>query len=204
MCPAMWKLARTPAATSVGSPVVRAGANQLDRGARVLLRVERQRRLVPRQPLAVPVLGLLLLQTRRVRQQQLQKVGRPLRAEDRPAEPQPHQPRQIRRVVDVRVRDDDRVQTRRVERRVFPIPLPQLPQPLKQPAIDQHPATLTFHQVLRPRHRPHPAPETQFRHLTSLQISMPIDHARLSKNETGSAVGQRLMRYSIRVAFQLH
>jgi hypothetical protein len=57
-------------------------------------------------------------------------------------------------VVNVRVRDDDGVETLRVERRLFPVALPQLPQPLKQPAVNQHPRAVALDQILRAGHSP--------------------------------------------------
>src|SRR5436853_6402452 len=66
---------------------VRASMNQLQSGVRVRFRVERERGRVSREVVAVAILRLLLLQTRGVRQQQLQEVCRPLRPVDRPLVP---------------------------------------------------------------------------------------------------------------------
>ena len=60
-----------------GSPVFGTGRNSSSAALRVLLGVQRQGRLVPRQVMAVPVIGILFLQARRIGQQYLEQVGRP-------------------------------------------------------------------------------------------------------------------------------
>jgi hypothetical protein len=49
---------------------------------------------------------------------------------------------------------DDRVNSGRVDRERLPVALSQLLQPLKKPAVDEDPATVTLQQVLRSGHGP--------------------------------------------------
>ena len=55
-------------------------------------------------------------------------------------------------MVEMRVRQDDSVNRRRIDGQRLPIPQPQFLQPLKQPAIDQDPPALHLEQVFRPGH----------------------------------------------------
>jgi hypothetical protein len=56
-------------------------------------------------------------------------------------------------MVEVRVRQDDGVDRRRIDGQRLPIPQPQFLQPLKQPAIDEHPPPVHLEQMLGPGHR---------------------------------------------------
>ena len=83
---------------------------QLRHGAeRVDFRVERQRGLVLREVVAVGVRRVFFLQPAGVGQDDLAQILRALRAEHAAAESLRHEPRQIAAMIEVRVRQHDRV-----------------------------------------------------------------------------------------------
>ena len=135
-------------------PVV-ADRLQLRHGAkRIHLGVERQRRLVFRVVVAVRLRRVFLLQPPRVGQDDLDQVLRALGAEHAAAEALRHQPGQVAAVIEVRVRQHHRLDTRRPDRQVLPVPLAQLLQPLEEPGVHQHARAIRLDQVLRARDRP--------------------------------------------------
>ena len=100
------------------------GAKQRQRLLDVIGIEQRQRGLMLREPLAVGVLGVVFLIMRGIQQQQAgQRLGG-RRAVHRAVEAVVHQPRQVADMVDVRVRQHDGVNLRRIERQSLPIALP--------------------------------------------------------------------------------
>ena len=69
------------------------------------------------------------------------------------------EPRQVTRVIDVRMRDDYRVDRSRIERWLLPVALAQLLQALEQTSVDQHPRAISLDQVFRAGHRAGCTPE---------------------------------------------
>ena len=55
-------------------------------------------------------------------------------------------------MIQVRVRQDDGVHAVWRDGKVFPVPLPQLLEPLEQTAIEEHAGPGVFEQVFRPGH----------------------------------------------------
>jgi hypothetical protein len=56
-------------------------------------------------------------------------------------------------MIQVRVRQDDRINPRRIDGQRLPVPPTELLEPLKQAAIDQNPPAADLEQVLRPGDR---------------------------------------------------
>jgi hypothetical protein len=83
---------------------------QRDRAKRVRLAVERQRRRMARIPVAVRIGRVLLLNPSRVGQDDAAEIAGAGGAEDAAAKPLHHEPRKISAVVEVRVREHDRVE----------------------------------------------------------------------------------------------
>ena len=101
----------------------------IERANRIVLRIERQRRTMPGIMMTIGLPRVFFLNPRGIRQDQRAQVARPRRAEDTPAESGGNQPRQIAAVVEVRVREHDRVDPRRIDEQRSPIAKPQLFQP---------------------------------------------------------------------------
>ena len=77
------------------------------------LRIERQRRLMPRIAIAVGGCRIVLLDMPAVRQQNGTEIGRRLRAVDRTLEAVPHQARDIAAVVDMGMGQQQRIELER-------------------------------------------------------------------------------------------
>jgi hypothetical protein len=71
----------------------------------------------------------------------------------------PHETRQITRVIDVRVSNENRVERARIEWRILPVAFAEFLQSLKEPAVNQHACFIGLDQVLRPSDRADTAPE---------------------------------------------
>jgi hypothetical protein len=84
-----------------------------------------------------------------VRQYELAEMAGAGRTEDPAAESGRNQPRQIARVIEMRVSQDDRVDRRRFYLKLRPIPLAERLQSLKETAIHQHARAVVLQQVLR-------------------------------------------------------
>ena len=85
---------------------------------------------------------VFFLQPAGVGQHQRAQVRRSRGAEDLAVEAAGDETRQQARVIDVRVRQDDRSQRRRMNRERSPVAAPQLLQALKLTAIDQQPIAI--------------------------------------------------------------
>ena len=128
-------------------------ADLLQRLARIVLGVERQRGLVLRFPVPVEICRLLLLQVARIREQDRGEVACGLGAPEPAAESAPREPREVAAVVDVRVRKQHCVDPPRVDRGRRPIAQPQLLVALEQPAVDEQRAPARLDEILRAGHR---------------------------------------------------
>jgi hypothetical protein len=117
-------------------------------------RVERESRLVLREPVPVRVPRILFLNMRRVGQHQRAQVLGARRAENSPSISHGDKTRQIPAVIEVRVRQDDRVNRGRIDRERLPVAQPQLFQPLKQAAIDENPAPVDLEKMFGARDGP--------------------------------------------------
>ena len=104
----------------------------------VRLAVERQRRRVLRVAVAVRVRRVFFLDAAGVGQHDPAEILRAGGAEDAAAEALRDEPRQIAAVIEVRVRQHDGVDLRWLDRKVLPVPLAQLLQPLEEPRVDEH------------------------------------------------------------------
>jgi hypothetical protein len=102
-------------------------------------RVQGKRRFVLRIAAPVRARGVLFLDVRGVEQEDPGEVGGSRRAEDRPAKSVSDEQRQIARVIEVGVAQDDGIDAGRIEPWRRPVPTPQLLQALKEAAVEQHP-----------------------------------------------------------------
>ena len=95
------------------------------------LAVQGQRRLVPREPVAVRVCRVLFLDAPGIGQHDAAQILRAGGAEHTPGKALHDDARQIADVVEVRVRQHDRVERRGGHRQVLPVQLAQLFEPLE-------------------------------------------------------------------------
>ena len=102
-----------------------------------------------RVALAIRALGVFFLELRGVGEHDARELGRRRRAEDAAAEALRHEPRQVAAVIEVRVREHDRVDRVGADRQRLPVALAQLLQSLKQPAVDEHAMAVGVEQMLR-------------------------------------------------------
>src|SRR5262249_7600730 len=101
-------------------------------------------------PVTIGAARVFFLDVRRIRQHECAEVARSRRAEDPAAIPLGHEARQIPAVIEVRVREDDGVDLRGVERQSRPVSQPKLLEALKQSAIDEDFAAIEIEKMLRP------------------------------------------------------
>ena len=113
------------------------------------------------ETVTVRLARVLVLNVRRVRQNQRTELLGRRGAEDPAAKPGRNQPRQIPAVIEVRMGQDDGVDRGRVDRQRLPVAQPQFLQPLKQAAVDQHAPAIDLEEVLRAGHRTSGAEESQ-------------------------------------------
>ena len=104
--------------------------------------------------MAVRVLGVLLLQVSRVRQQDPAEVRSRPRAEDGTRETVLDEQRQIARVVEMGMRQNDGIDETRLDWQRRPVAKAKRLEALEQAAVDQQPAVVVLEQVLRAGHRP--------------------------------------------------
>ncbi len=135
------------------------------RPARVVLRVQRQRRVVLGEALAVGVRGLFFLEVAGVGQHDPRQRHGPRRGVHRPPEAVADQHRQVADVIDVRVGHDRRVDARRRGRAPLPVAAAQFLEPLEQARVDQHPGVGRVDEEPAPGDRARRAQERQHRHL---------------------------------------
>ena len=109
---------------------------------------ERQGRIVAARPVPVGEARFFLLQVRRVPQQDLEQIGGAARAIHGTAEAVPDEPRQVARVIDVRVAQDDGGKRAGIERRRAPSSQAQGLEPLEEPAVEQEPVSAVLEQML--------------------------------------------------------
>ena len=97
----------------------------------------------------VGVAGLFFLEVRRIGQHDRAQVARARRAEDPAAKSLRDEPREVAAVIEVGMRQHHGVDARGVDRKRRPVPLPQLLEPLKQPAVHEHAMAAEIDQMLR-------------------------------------------------------
>src|SRR5262249_35012474 len=117
---------------------IRNRLQQLQSSKRVLFGIEREGRSVFSQFMTIAIVGIFFLQTSRIRQEYFQQVGSASRTVNRAAKALLDEARQVACMIDVRVRDENRVQRSGLERRILPVAFTQFFQPLKQSAVDEH------------------------------------------------------------------
>ena len=127
-------------------------------------RIERQGRLVLRVAVPVGVGRVLFLDLGRIGQYQCAQVARARRAIDPPSEPLCHQARQVAGMIEVRMRQDHRMNRRGFNREWAPVALAQGLQPLKETAVNENPLIAGIEQVLRSGHGTGRAEKGQCRH----------------------------------------
>src|SRR2546423_12382064 len=86
----------------------------------------------------IAIVGLFFLQTSGIRQEDLQQIRSAARTVNWSSKTVLDQARQITRMIDVCVSDENRVQRTGIERRLLPISFPEFFQNLKEPAIHKH------------------------------------------------------------------
>ena len=117
------------------------------------LRIERQRRPVPRIAIAVGGSGIVLLDMSAVRQQNGAEIGGRLRAVDRTLEAISHQAWDIAAMVDMGMGQQQRIELGGIERQGLPVALPEFLLALEKPAVDQKPLVPGFEKKLGSGHR---------------------------------------------------
>ena len=105
-----------------------------------------------RVPAAVGPLRVLLLQVGGVGQHHREQVRRAGRAIHRAAELLSGEERQVSGVVDVRMRQHHRIERRRIDDALAPVPLAQLLHALEQAAVEQDAAAADGEEVHRTGH----------------------------------------------------
>ena len=124
-----------------------------ERADRVVLGIQRERWRVLRIRVAVRVASVFFLDAGRIGQHERTELARRWCAEDAAAKPVCDEPRQISAVIEMRVGENDRVNSRRIDRQRCPVALAQLLQALKEAAVDEHAMIAEVEQVLGPGHR---------------------------------------------------
>src|SRR5258706_6827892 len=98
---------------------------------------------------AVAIISLFVLQTRRVRQKHFQQVGSPARAINRPTKTVTNKTWQVTRMIDMRMGENYRINQRGIEGWLLPVAFAQFAHALEQSAIDQHLRVTGFNKILR-------------------------------------------------------
>ena len=114
-----------------------------------------------RKTVTVRFARVLFLNVRRVGEHQRAQLFRRWCAENATSEPAGDKAWQVTAVIEMRVREDDRVDRCRIDRQRLPVPDPQLLQPLEQPAVDEHAPAAELEQVFRSRHGSRRTEESQ-------------------------------------------
>lgn len=130
--------------------------------------VKRQRRRVFRESVAVGLTRILLLNPAGIRQDHAAEVRRARGAEGPAPEALRDQARQVADVVQVCVGEHDGMDRGGLDRKVVPVPEPQLLQPLEETAVEEHPGAIDVQQVLRAGYRVRRAEKGQFSHTTTI------------------------------------
>jgi len=115
----------------------------------ILLRVERQRRLVLGEPVPICVLGLFFMQMAAVGKQNIAEVAGRMRAVNPAIETVFGEQRQITAVIDMCMGKDYRVDRSRIDGQWLPVSQAQLFVALEQPAIDKVPVGSAAQEVFR-------------------------------------------------------
>jgi hypothetical protein len=105
------------------------------------------------EAVSVRLARVLFLQMRRVGQDQRAELFSGRRAEDSSSESASDEPWKVAAVIQMRVREHDRIHCRWLDRQRLPVAQPQFLQSLKQPAVDEDSAIANLKQMLRSGHR---------------------------------------------------
>ena len=97
----------------------------------------------------VGVPGFFFLQVRRIGQHDRAQVAGARRAEDPAAKTLRDEPREVTAVIEVGMRQYHGIDARGVDGKRRPVPLPQLLEPLKQPAVHEDAMASEIDQMLR-------------------------------------------------------
>lgn len=97
-------------------------------------------------------IGISFLDLRRVGQHHRCEVSRRRRAPDRPAVPFSNQERKTPRVIDVRVRKNDRIDMRDLSRQSYVLRMCLVPAPLKEATVEQNLLSVDVDDVTRACH----------------------------------------------------
>ena len=141
----------------------RHGLEQLQGLGGVVGGVQRFSRVVLGVPHPVGVVGLLLLEVAAVGQDHPSQAARALGAVDGASKAEPLQPWQVAAVIDVGVRQHDRIDRLGRHRERVPVRLPELLAALEQSAVDQQAGVWSVDQGLAPGHRLCSTDEAQHR-----------------------------------------
>jgi hypothetical protein len=97
-----------------------------------------------------------------VGQEDAAKLARRRGADDLALEAVLDQQRQVSRMIEMRMREEDLLYAGRVDRQLRPIAQPERLEALKQAAVDEQAATFPFEQIFRARHCACGAKEGEF------------------------------------------
>ena len=144
------------------------------RAVRVGLAVQRQRRLMLRVAVLVGLRASSswMRPSRAARGRHRSAV--PAVQNTLPLEPVRTQPRQVADVIEVRVRQDDRIDGVGRHGKRLPVPQPELLQSLEESAVDEHAAAAMFEQVFRAGDRARGAEKRQLSHAATISGVLPI------------------------------
>jgi len=142
----------------------RNGSQQAQGLARLGFGVQRQRRLVLAESLLVGPARVLFLEVARIGKDDAAQIDGRRRRQHGPVETAAHHDRQVAGVIEVSVGQHHGVDRGGFDRRRIPIALPEILEPLEQPAIDEQPEAVVLEQVLRAGDGARGAEERQSRH----------------------------------------
>ena len=125
-------------------------ANRLqpvERAGGIDLCIKRFGRNVLRIAVLVRLPRILFLNVRGIRQHQRAQVARARRTKDAATKALADQPREVTTVIEMSMREDDRVDPRRSDRKRRPVAMPQLFEALKEAAVDENPMVAEIEQM---------------------------------------------------------
>ncbi len=138
---------------------------QLHQGARgIVARIQRQSRVMLRVPLPICLACILFLDVCGIGQHHRTQILRAWRAEDTAAKSIRDEPRQIAAMVEMGVREDNRVDAAGGKRQRLPVAFPQFLQALEEPAVDEDAHAGGVKEVFRAGYCAGGAEEGQGRH----------------------------------------
>ena|SRR5436190_10876577 len=121
--------------------------------------IQRERGSVLRKVMTISIVRVFFLKPTGIRQKNLEQIGRAACAVDWTSEALRDQARKISGMVNVRMRNENRIKRSGIERWCLPIALAEFFQSLEHAAINEHPRTVGFNQVFRSCDGPDASPE---------------------------------------------